>query len=360
VLPELTPQPRAIINGWFPDYEYSILVDWKRIGEAASLGDDSGLPRRKRDQREALIRVHRVTTLEEYTATVRMYRALAERHSIATDTFDHALSCLFRGQTRDYLGADDAIVSWPAVFRSRSLASEYLDLSRDAPMAREWGQWATVITSLTQVGDEAGRLYGFSDPLQPDRKTAPPLADRSLSGRLSTNVELMALGMHYGFPTPSLDVTPDESVALWFALNVGRTDAEGLIHYESNLGTPGTVEGPSVYVFIQRNSSESPVVDLTAAALSRDRALRPFVQHAWALPFYRHAMQLSGGMDSQFGRISAAAKRWPSAVIKPVFGMEEAAKARALHNPLELFPPDDPLYRALHEANVPRLARYAL
>jgi hypothetical protein len=206
---------------------------------------------------------------------------------------------------------------------------------------------------------QSGTLYGISDPLEPGRRVAPPHTDRRLSARLTTSLELMALGMHYGFPTASLDVTPDDTVALWFALNVARPGADGRIRYEPTPGLLGAAEGPSVYVYIQRHTGENPVVDLTAGALTRERASRPFVQRAWALPFYRHALHWMGDMDAQFYTISGPAQRWPSAVIKPVFGPQEAARARAAHDVGELFPPDDLLYRALLGADVPRLARYA-
>ncbi|MEP6495668.1 MAG: hypothetical protein ABJF01_23495 [bacterium] len=352
----LSPAPKSIANGWWPMYDDATLLAWKRSGEAVSLGRGSEVL--ALHIAEAMVRVHRVTTLDEYMATVSAYRAFAERSSFSTETFDHTLTCLFRGQSRDYIDGG-VLVSWPTAFRTRQLTDEYLSLERDTPLAQDWGRWASVIAKVNDVEDESGDLYAFSDPLQPERRTAPPLADRTLSGRLTTNLELMALGMHYGFPTASLDVTPDESLALWFALNVGRTDAGGRICYEPNSGAAGAEEGPSVYVYIQRRSLENPVVDLTAGALTRERASRPFVQRAWALPFHVHASQLGGGMDAGFGRITTPAQRWPSAVIKPMFSPDAAANARSMYSAAELFPSNDTLYRALGDADVPRLARYA-
>ena len=356
---ELSPMPTVIRDGWWPMYDDATLAAWKRSGDAVSLGDANAVLALRRRDAEALVRVHRVSTLDEYMATVGAYRAFAKRLSISTETMDHMLTCLFRGQSRDYIDGG-VLVSRPTAFRSRPLTDEYLSLERNTPLAQDWGQWSSVITRVNDIEDESGELYAFSDPLQPERRTAPSLADRTLSGRLTTNLELMALGMHYGFPTASLDVTPDESVALWFALNVSRTDADGRISYEPNAAPPGTDEGPSVYVYIQRNSVESPVVDLTAGRLTREKASRPFAQRAWALPFYRHASVFGGGMDAGFGRVGGAVQRWPSAIIKPVFEPRAAAEARAMHDTAELFPPDDPLYRALIDAGVPRLARYAV
>jgi hypothetical protein len=355
---ELSPRPTGTINGWWPVYKDAELRAFQDRGETALLGDGHDvLASRVYDT--ALVRVHRVTSGDEYLALTNAYRDVAAENSFSTDTFDHTLVCLFRGQTRDYK-VGEILVSQPTAFRTPALAHEYLSLERETSLTRDWQPWARAIREITKVEDESGDLYDFSDPLQPHRHVAPRKADRTLSGRLTTNTELMALGMHYGFPTASLDVTPDEHVALWFALNAGSVDGEGRIRYDANLGTPGEIEGPSVYVYIQRSSPENPVVDLTAGSLTPDRASRPFVQRAWAMPFHIHATRWMGDMDAQFGSVSGPALRWPSAVIKPVFKLEEAERLRTMYRAEELFPPDDPLYRALADLDAPRLARYAV
>jgi hypothetical protein len=162
--PKLSPTPKGIFNGWWPIYDYGTLLAWKRNGEAASLGDDYELLRASRDHAEAVIRVHRVATLDEYLATVGAYRGLAKRHSFSSETFDHTLTCLLRGQSRDYLDARGAIVSQPSAFRSGWLAAEYLDLEGDTTLAREWRQWARVIRQVMDIADQSGPAPGERTP----------------------------------------------------------------------------------------------------------------------------------------------------------------------------------------------------
>ena len=351
---QIEPAPKGMFNGWWPIYDYPLLQQWAAAGRAVSVGDHYRILG-ARFKHAALIRVHHVTTLEEYQDAVQAYRALSGRLRHP----EYTSSCLFRGQSCDYGGAG-YVESKPAAFRSNEMARDYLSSDLESGLGAEWRTWAAVIERVTAVKDESGGLYQFSDPEQPDRKVARGSSDKRLTARLTTNFELMALGMHYGFPTASLDVTPDDAVALWFALHTTTTDEQGALRYVPNGGEPGTAAGPSVYVYLQFDHRENPVVNLTKSEALRGRAHRPFVQSAWGLPFMAHGQSWMGDMDAQFGRVDSPATRWPSAVIKPIFPGEECERARVRYRTADLFPPDDPLYWALLDANAPRLARYAV
>jgi len=350
----LLPLPNGMFNGWWPKYDYPTLTKLVREGKAVSVGNDYRILLASFKHSNCIIRVHRVMTLDEYTEIVEAYRSLSKDWSFP----DHSLICLFRGQSQDYYDSRRHLRSLPSVFRSAKLANEYLSMEPDTVLATDWHKWAQIIDQVTSLKDISGPLYGFSDPYQPNRKVAlaPLQFDKTLSARLTTNPNIMALAMHYGFPTASLDVTPNHQVSLWFALHTTQIDEQSVIRYIAN---PGTQGGPSVYVYIQPISKENPTIDLMSIQALRGKADRPFIQSGWALPFYKHSSIWMGDMDAQFFMNPGPCERWPSAIIKPIFSPSELKKARSLYADSELFPSDDPLYQALIAAGSPRLARYA-
>jgi hypothetical protein len=349
-------EPRAMIDCWYPIFDGTELASCHQRGLAVEVNCPHVISLRKFGLDRYLVRLHRVKTRDEFAHVVDWYKALSARWGC---TGAATLACVFRGQSQDYPVGDGVIASRPAAYRTNSMAVDYLGHESEKPLDRDWRHWARVINDVTGLENESGELFGLRDPEQPERKVAAPRSARNVGNFLTTNPQLMGLAMHYGFPTASLDVTPIADLALWFAIHRIERDSGDRIRYVPNPGKPGTTTGPSVYVYLQpRDRAEFPTIDLTAIPELLGRAHRPFVQSAWALPFTRFDTVWRGDMDAQFGLVTSPAERWPSAVIKPEFSTGDLETSRGTHSAEELFPRRDPLYEALVEAKVPRLALY--
>jgi hypothetical protein len=346
-----------MVDCWYPVYDRAQLDSWAERGMAVQVGCPHVRDLRRFGLDRYLVQLHRVKTREAFTQVIEWYKRLSSEW---TCTGEATLACLFRGQPQDYRRGDDVIVSRPAAYRSHSVTIDYLGFDETGSLDADWKHWASIIAEATGLENEAGELFGLHDPYQPERKVAASGSVRHAGNHLTTNPQLMAIAMHYGFPTASLDVTPDADVALWFALHAIERDSHDRIRYVPNPSLAGSAGGPSVYVYLQpRDRAEYPTIDLTSIPVLTGRAHRPFVQSAWALPFTKYDMSWIGDMDASFGVVTSLAERWPSAIIKPDFSGDELEAIRRTHSAEELFPKRDPLYQGLIEAKAARLALYA-
>jgi hypothetical protein len=290
-----------------------------------------------------------VSTLTEYLDLVRRYRQLV------ADTDNVVL--LFRGQTRDHLHSIGQLGNLlPAAFRGqlsllpaafRTTAS-YLDWSTDSQQLRD-----AVIPWFNCLAD-IGIVPRVRDP----RHTA----------RVIRTPEILAVLKHYGFSTPSLDVTSNPLVALWFATNRAHKDPDGVWHFtalSTSTDTSNPVALPSVYIFLQWSFLETcPVVDLTGLQKLHGHASRPFAQSAVALPVDWHLSSPSFLRDppefewTPLHLLTSRQFRYPSAVIKILFGAEDLRDHSPALCQSTLFPLDDPIYNALLRMKAPHLVIY--
>ena len=297
-----------------------------------------------------VIKLVHVYSLKEYLDTVHKYSKLIRSRK------NHV--CLFRGQNRDYFEEDYLIIIPPA-YRNQKLENMYFNKSELIDALSPWEQ---VLKNTFNLNIRSGAFFMFKEKDNPNfiRRFA---IDNSPDGRISSNPILMALLQHYGFPTANLDVTSDPLIALWFALHKANTDEEGKIFYTtiSNViehSEPDiNYRQPSVYVYLE-NFNDS--YDLTQIENIREIANRPFVQHAFSLPFRKTAPTPYGspGTPKMTVMYGSPTSRIPVSVLKIHFGVEELLE---LHNHLTteyLFPKSEPMYERLIENNVPYLAKY--
>lgn len=276
------------------------------------------------------VRCHQASSISALFEVIQAYQKLAD---------DFNLQCLFRGQYRDYFDSAQILTVTPASWRS-DFGDEYY-LLRSETLDRMLAPWASVVEELDLSSYSMGRVHWI----------------RRSAVRILSNPFLLALVMHYGFPTPALDVTPDPWVALWFALHRAIKDEAGHFVYRP-ASEVNSQDRPSLYIYLQQDRPENPVIDISALDGLREHALRPFRQSATALPFVTFDSWQSGGMDSGTGQSSGPSIRWPSAVVKVNFGAQELHSARPDLVADYLFPKDEDLYRKLVEANVPSVAIY--
>lgn len=264
------------------------------------------------------------------------YLALAEQSQVAGEYVT-----LFRGQTRDYLDDRTGISFLPAAFRTRESASEWMLPRFSEEMQRGVTVWLDCL-------EEHGIVSRFVDP--------------RASAQILRTPEILAVMKHYGFPTPSLDASADPLVALWFATHNAVCTANRWSHEPFVRPGPGseTTDLPSVYVFQQRiDEQDVPVVDLRGLEALRDVAERPFAQTAFGLPFEWIDHSFSDRIEGGLGLTSSTEYRYPSVLIKIDFGADELLARQPDLSARTLFPPDDPIYRALLESRAPQLAVYA-
>ena len=340
-----------LYNNWYigiPPEQGRLLAQAERAVCVGECHDVLGL----RGADPIFVRQHLVRTLEEARERIQAYRTFAGKF---------ALSTYFRGQNEDYLRGSHLRVV-PAAHRSERWSRAY-GYRGETLVDEQFGPWLKVIQSEFKIEPGTGSLYRFSDPEQPLETIAPPLSDRRAGAQVGTNPLLMAIAMHYGFPTPCLDVSADEAVSIWFALHHAERRSDGALRF-APLATPA--EGaplrsvPSLYIYLQKHSDDNPVVDLRQMVQLTGIAERPFVQSAVALPFLTFASVSNPMMmDAGFGVIQSGAFRYPTAVIKLLFTAGEIYTARPELDSEHLFPKGDCLYQAFMHNQVPELAIYA-
>lgn len=304
----------------------------------------------KTDDDWVIKQVH-VYSLTEYLDTVHKYSKLIGGSK------NHV--CLFRGQDRDYFDKDHLAIK-PAAYRNQKRMNMYL--SNKSELIAALSPWEHVLSDIFNLDIRTCAVFPFKEKDDPDYIHRFAI-DNSPDGRIASNPALMALLQHYGFPTTNLDVTSDALVALWFALHKGNTDEEGKRFYTpiSDVITDNDVKinyrVPSVYVYLE-NSNDT--YDLTQIENIRKVANRPFVQHAFLLPFRKTFPTPYGSPGTPKMTISFGVPTsiMPVSVLKIHFGVEELL---GLHNHLTteyLFPKSEPMYEKLVENDVPYLAKY--
>jgi hypothetical protein len=297
------------------------------------------------------VRQHTARTLEDAIQGIKKYRDIAAKYG---------LSIFFRGQNRDYL-LDECLNVTPAAARKKDWSQAYALLGKTF-IDEKFRLWNEVIQQELKVEPETGIYYWFSDPDQPTKTVAAPFSDRRDSARISTNPLMMAIAMHYGFPTLCLDVSADEAVSIWFALHQADRDANGAISFSPlvhKVEREPLDSLPSLYIYLQKHDRENPVVELTRIEQLRGVADRPFMQSAVALPFRTFGTFASSLMDGGFANAEGPAFRYPTAIIKLLFAGAEMHAIRPEINSDYLFPKSDRLYQALICSQASELAIYA-
>jgi hypothetical protein len=297
------------------------------------------------------IRRHDVYSLADFLELCRAYRSLAARHRRS------GVKCFFRGQFREYLNAAGSINVSPASWRADvpncyrgSYSSELNKLLRP---------WDGVLEGLGVSVETGARAV---DTSKVSSRTVYFAEDNSAFARILTNAYLLSTVMHYGFPTSALDVTPKPLVALWFALHRAMRDGENRIFFES-VEKDSPDADPTVYVYIQTDEDQCPIVELGKIRELREVMLRPFRQSASALLFDLLWMEHRPGEwfpgQPRFANRTETKLRWPSAVIRVHFGAEELASSQPELTSDFLFPKEDLLYQRLLEAKAPELCVFA-
>jgi hypothetical protein len=321
--------------------------------------------------RRFLIPQYRARSLDDFQRSVDKFRSLESREG--------GILCLFRGQTRDYFDATGSLGCLPAGYRTARWRRWYHGADQ-TQLESKLVVWDRILVG--EFGIEIGSAVGFEQSAPGFRRF---YADRSPEARVSTNIMLLSILQHYGFPTPSLDVTADPLIALWFASHVGTRATRGRVRYEPVHpvptapvdGTPQQLsEIPSVLIFLQ-NPRLSAVNDLTSVEALRGIADRPFRQEAVLLPF--EALSATpvelpwgppGGPYYRPDEVSLPSPkllvskerrqthRVPAAMIKVCFGAEELRSARPELTAEYLFPTTEILYSRLLTERAPHLAVY--
>jgi FRG domain len=317
-------------------------------------------------QRRFLIPQYRALCLADFTRFVDKFRAF--------ETLEGGVLCFFRGQTRDYFDEIGSLGCLPAGYRAAKWLKRYHGFGQ-VQLDKELKVWDKILVG--EFGVNAGSQLGFE---QKAKGFGRFYADTSPSARVWTNIMLLSILQHYGFPTPSLDVTADPLVALWFALHT-CLESRGKFRYETvrplvgprRKGPPQTQSDvPSVLIFLQ-HPGLSAVNVLTSVEALRGVAERPFRQQAVSLPFasksvspvelpvYPWERERIGSLPSprQLVRTTdTPTHRIPAAMIKIYFSEEELRTARSELTAEYLFPTDEPLYTRLLSSKAPHLAVY--
>lgn len=149
---------------------------------------------------------------------------------------------------------------------------------------------------------------------------------------------VMALGQHYGIPTPGLDVTTSLEVAIWFATNEFTKIAEGQARYVpllTNALSSNPASWPTIYIFHPVTWTQAPSIQpiYSIEKLGLD-AVRPNQQAAF---FFMggHGTHLNRAAEALVAIVRLGPVQWSTGL-----------KYRKLFPPPEL----DPAYRYLLEA----------
>jgi hypothetical protein len=319
--------------------------------------------------RRFLIPQYRALSLDDFRQSVDKFRRLESREA--------AVLCLFRGQTRDYFDKTGSLGCLPVGYRTARWRRWYHGADQK-PLESKLAIWDKILVG--EFGVQVGSAVGFE-------QSAPGFqrfyADRSPRARISTNIMLLSILQHYGFPTPSLDVTADPMVALWFASHIGTRTTRGRVRYEPMRPVPTVRRNgppqqlsdiPSVLIFLQ-HPRFSAVNDLTSVEALRGIAERPFRQQAVLLPF--EALSAApvelpwgspGGPYYRSDEVSLPSPRLlvstdtrithrvPAAMIKIDFDAEELRSVRPELTAEYLFPTTEILYSRLLSEKAPHLA----
>jgi len=244
-----------------------------------------------------------------------------------------------------------------------------------AQLEKELAVWEKILVG--EFGVNVASQLGFEQKAEGFRSF---YVDTSPRASVSTNIMLLSILQHYGFPTPSLDVTAEASVALWFALHTCRA-SRGKFRYETVTPLVGPrrkdppqeqSDIPSVLIFLQPPGF-SAVNVLTSVETLRGIADRPFRQQAVLLPFAGLSvapveLPVTSAEREQIGSLPSPrqlvsktgtpAYRIPAAMIKIYFSEKELRTASSELTAEYLFPTDEPLNARLLSSKAPHLAVY--
>ena len=279
---------------------------------------------------------------------------LAEYQSFAESLSSR---CVLRGQSRDYFDDDGFLSVLPYSFRTPELRDEFeWTLRRSSRLDDMLSAWESVLSSLGIDVDSLGRKERILD----GQKII--VHDRAATTRVASNPQFGAILQHYGFPTPHLDATDSAAVALYFALHHARITPDGLL-YEPVEGADGAARKepiPTLHIFLAHSPLDlsAPTIELQSLLDLVQVARRPVVQQAHSLTFVVHHFDVVG-VEHRVLYAERFFPRFPVAVVKLSFSYALAAKRFGALAQRELFPRDEPLYKALLSANAPRLTRYA-
>lgn len=172
--------------------------------------------------------------------------------------------------------------------------------------------------------------------------------------------ELLGTMQHYGFPTDFLDITPDPSVALWFALHAAKLK-EGAIrfHRKREWSSAAPKQWPVVYVLLPFRGQ---VVNLTDGYLSRGSPLRVQRQSAALVSYtlFNHPM-----LNPVLRAVSATNRPATVEELFPELALVLRLRPGKEWTTIDLpeqdwyFPQDDAIYRELLDRGAPHVARYS-
>jgi len=165
-----------------------------------------------------LIPQYRALDLDDFRQSVDKFRRLESQEA--------GIQCLFRGQTRDYFDKTGSLGCLPAGYRTARLRSWY-DGADPKQLESQLAIWDKIL--VEEFGVKVGSALHFT---YRGSGFTHFYVDRSPMARISTNTMPLSILQHYGFPSPSLDVTADPLVALWFASHVCTRTTRGRLHYE--------------------------------------------------------------------------------------------------------------------------------
>lgn len=272
--------------------------------------------------------------------------------------------CMYRGQTCDYFDDNGNLRVMPASFRTSELRElfAWIPGARTSPLDDKLHTWETTLRSC---GVDTGTRLKNETPLAGGGSVY--INETAATVRVACNHEFGAILQHYGFTTPHLDVTDSAAVALYFALQQTKKGPGG-IRFEpapektrDGIGPASALEpAPSIHVYIVAPGLEpwAPYVDLGSLESLVTVARRPVVQRAHSLTCVEHERGLSGNPHYPHRFSVQYHLRFPAAIIKLGFAYSAARDHFEPFTQNQLFPTDEPIYRALLDADAPYLVRY--
>jgi hypothetical protein len=267
-----------------------------------------------------------------------------------------ASRCLLRGQNRDYFDEGELSVE-PSAFRTPRLRGLFAGRPHWSRLDEQLTLWEPILCS---VGIDVDSRVKHRLRLEHGGEVS--LHARHAAARIASNPELGAILQHYGFPTPHLDVTSSAAVALYFALHKSTKTRAGLCFKPVDvrrLGSVSLIEPfPSIHVYFSSAHFDlrAETVDLCSLQDLIRVARRPSAQHAYSLTCVAHDVGLAP--KSFLSYSTDYHPRRPVAIIKVAFPYASASGCFEPLTQRELFPTDEPIYKALLRARAPHLVRY--
>lgn len=270
------------------------------------------------------------------------------------------LKVLFRGQTRDYYDGSGCHTVLPAAFRPNA-ESPFGNITDIKLVKSKLMPWINFLDENNihlgdslrfEVVDESGiGILRFFE-------TGP------FSGK-SPSDAIIGILQHYGFPTYFIDISVNELVSLWFALNQAIQTSGNCIRMTplnqkplpDNWDSPMDIANwPCLMVYLfKEDDFEHPIIDLRSLDKFNVDAIRPIAQEAFVTPFKRTT---KAQPQDAIWTYDTNSFKWPHCVIKLSFGVQELNNMFPDLNRHTLLPDNDPLYQTLLELNLPGVVKY--